>query len=148
MEHICNLYLSSNLIPAITSFNMSVPYTLIGTPYSTFTRTIALGLQYKGLKYNQIATTPHAELAKSYHPFGFLPTLVIHEIDGKKVDDIHLRESHAIVRFIDRIAPEPSLHISSGEGGAAVEEKMWEMVSLIAFLGKYSESTDGLPILN
>jgi len=40
------------------------------------------------------------------------------------------------VRFIDRIAPEPNLHISAGEGGAAViEEQMWEMVSLIAFHG-------------
>ncbi|KAF9449313.1 hypothetical protein P691DRAFT_703368 [Macrolepiota fuliginosa MF-IS2] len=114
---------------------MSPPFTLIGTPYSTFTRTIALGLQYKGLKYDQTPTTPHADLAKSYHPFGYLPTLVIHEIGGKKVDDILLRESHAIVRFIDRIAPEPSLHISAGDGGVAIEEKMWEVVSLLAFLG-------------
>jgi glutathione S-transferase len=115
---------------------MSTPFTLIGTPYSTFTRTIALALQHKGLKYDQKATTPHSDLAKSHHPFGFLPTLVIHEIDGKKVDDILLRESHAIVRFIDRIAPEPSLHISAGDGRAVIEEKMWEMVSLIAFLGQ------------
>jgi len=112
---------------------MSAPFTLVGTPYSTFTRTIALGLQHKGLKFNQVPTTPHADLAKKHHPFGFLPTLVIHEIDGKKVDDILLRESHAIVRFIDRIAPEPSLHFA-GEG-AVIEEKMWEMASLIAFLG-------------
>jgi len=112
---------------------MSAPFTLVGTPYSTFTRTIALALEHKGLKFKQIPTTPHADLAKEYHPFGFLPTLVIHEIDGKKVDDILLRESHAIVRFIDRIAPEPSLHFA-GEG-AVIEEKMWEMASLIAFLG-------------
>jgi len=83
-----------------------------------------------------MSTTPHSEIAERYHPFGFLPTFVIHEIDGKKVDDILLRESHAIVRFIDRIAPEPGLHISAGEGGAVIEEKMWEMVSLIAFLGR------------
>jgi len=115
---------------------MSAPYTLIGTPYSTFTRTIALGLEHKGLKYNQTSTTPHSEIAKSHHPFGFLPTLVIHEIDGNKINDTLLRESHAIVRFIDRIAPEPNLHISAGEGGAAaIEEQMWEMVSLIAFHG-------------
>jgi glutathione S-transferase len=116
---------------------MPTPYALIGTPYSTFTRTIALGLHYKGLRFEQIPTTPHAPLAQQYHPFGFLPTFVIHELDGQKVDDIPLRESHAIVRFIDRIAPEPSLHISSGDGGAVLEEKMWEMVSFIAFLGKY-----------
>ena len=62
------------------------PYTLIGTPFSTFTRTIALGLQYKKLKYNQIATKPQTRIAQEAHPFGYLPTLVIHEIDGKKVD--------------------------------------------------------------
>jgi glutathione S-transferase len=115
---------------------MSAPYTLIGTPYSTFTRTIALGLQYKGLKYDQKSTTPHSDFASRHHPFGFLPTLVIHEVDGKIVDDILLCESHAIVRFIDRIAPEPSLHVAAGTGGAAIEEKMWEMISLIAFLGE------------
>jgi len=67
---------------------MSAPYTLIGTLYSTFTRTIALGLEHKGLKYNQTSTTPHSEIAKSHHPFGFLPTLVIHEIDGNKINTL------------------------------------------------------------
>ncbi|XP_006454946.1 hypothetical protein AGABI2DRAFT_190119 [Agaricus bisporus var. bisporus H97] len=113
---------------------MSTPYTLIGTPFSTFTRTIALGLHYKGLKFQQVAATPHSSSAQQHHPFGFIPTLVIHEVDGEK-EDILLRETHAIARFIDRVAPEPSLHISSGDGGAALEEKMWEMVSLIAFQG-------------
>lgn len=134
-----DLYIRTHILiirSVLSLFNlsMSAPYTLIGTPYSTFTRTIALGLEHKGLKYNQTSTTPHSEIAKRYHPFGFLPTFVIHEIDGNKVDDTLLRESHAIVRFIDRIAPEPSLHSSTGEGGTAViEEQMWEMVSLIAF---------------
>jgi glutathione S-transferase len=115
---------------------MSPPYTLIGTPYSTFTRTIALGLHYKGVPFKQISTTPHAPLAQQHHPFGLLPTLVIHEVDNQKVDDIPLCESQAIARFIDRIAPEPSLQISDN-GSSVLEEKMWEMVSFIASLGKY-----------
>ncbi|KDR76947.1 hypothetical protein GALMADRAFT_246087 [Galerina marginata CBS 339.88] len=108
------------------------PYTVIGTPFSTFTRTITLGLQYKGLKYTQLATPPQSQLALESHPFGYLPTLIIHEIDGKKVD-VKLRESQAIVRYIDRIAPEPSLHLQPGD--AVVEEKMWEFVSLTASFG-------------
>ncbi|KAF9458983.1 hypothetical protein BDZ94DRAFT_1066207 [Collybia nuda] len=113
---------------------MSAPYTIVGTPFSTFTRAISLGMKHKGLPYNQISTPPLTSIAFDYHPFGFLPTLVIHEIDGKRVD-LKLRESHAILRYIDRVAPEPKLEIKSGEGGALVEEKMWEFVSLVAFFG-------------
>jgi len=106
---------------------MSPPYTIIGTPFSTFTRSITLGLHYKGLSFNQVRITPHSDTAYQNHPFGFLPTLVIHEVDGKR--DVKLRESQAIARYIDRVAPEPSLHISSGDGGAVLEEQMWEFVS-------------------
>lgn len=94
-----------------------------------------MGLQHKGLRYDQISTTPSTEIAFAHHPFGFLPTLIIHEIDGNRVD-LKLRESQAILRYIDRIAPEPSLHIVSGEGGVLVEEKMWEFVSLTACFGQ------------
>lgn len=110
------------------------PYTLIGTPFSTFTRTIALGLQYKKLKYNQIATKPQTRIAQEAHPFAYLPTLVIHQIDGRKVD-VKLRESQAIVRFIDRVAPEPSLHVQASSDAAIIPEKMWEFVSFAASYG-------------
>ena len=112
----------------------SPPYTVIGTPFSTFTRTITLGLQYKGLEYDQLATPPQSQLAQENHPFAYLPTLVIHEVDGKRVD-VKLRESQAIVRYIDRVAPEPSLHVRP-ESGILLEEKMWEFVSLAASFGK------------
>jgi glutathione S-transferase len=48
--------------------------------------------------------------------------------------DIRLCESQAIVRYIDRVAPEPSLHLRPGKG-VALEEKMWEFVSLVASFG-------------
>ncbi|KAF8160901.1 hypothetical protein B0H34DRAFT_652648 [Crassisporium funariophilum] len=108
------------------------PYTVVGTPFSTFTRTITLGLQHKSLQYNQLATLPQSVLALENHPFGYLPTLIIHEIDGKPTD-VKLRESQAIVRFIDRVAPEPSLHLRSGS--CVLEEKMWEFVSFAASFG-------------
>ncbi|KAH7923315.1 hypothetical protein BV22DRAFT_593531 [Leucogyrophana mollusca] len=106
---------------------MSPSYTIIGTPFSTFTRSITLGLQYKGIAYKQVRVTPHSDTAYENHPFGFLPTLVIHNVDGRS--DVKLRESQAIARYIDRVAPEPSLHISPGDGGAVIEEQMWEFVS-------------------
>ncbi|KAF9001950.1 hypothetical protein BDQ17DRAFT_1390897 [Cyathus striatus] len=114
---------------------MTETYTLIGTPYSTFTRTIAMGMKYKGLSYLQVATTPRSRVAYENHPFGFLPTLIIHGSGDGNSNDIKLCESHAIVRYIDRIAATPSLHISSDDEGVILEEKMWEFVSFIAFLG-------------
>jgi len=112
-----------------------LPYTIIGTPFSTFTRSITLALTYKGLSFNQVRCVPHSDTADNNHPFGFLPTLIIHEIDGKRVD-LKLRESIAIARFIDRVAPEPSLLISPGDGKALIEEQMWEFVSLAGAHGK------------
>lgn len=94
-----------------------------------------MGMQHKGLKYNQIATPPLSDIAFQHHPMGYLPTLIIHEIDGKRVD-LKLRESHAILRYIDRVAPEPNLHISAGDGDTLIEEKMWEFVSFTAFFGE------------
>ncbi|KAG9317959.1 hypothetical protein JVU11DRAFT_11 [Chiua virens] len=107
--------------------------TVIGTPFSTFTRTITLALTYKGIPFNQVRVTPHTDTAYDNHPFGFLPTLVIHEINGQHVD-LKLRESQAIARYIDRITPEPSLTIVDGIGHAVIAEQMWEFVS---FAGAY-----------
>lgn len=114
---------------------MAPPFTIIGTPFSTFTRSITLGLTYKGIAFNQVCVVPHSDAAYENHPFGFLPTLVIHEIDGKKVD-LKLRESQAIARYIDRIAPEPTLDIVDGEGHAIIAEQMWEFVSFAGTHGK------------
>ena len=116
---------TSGLLPSTMS-NSDPIYTLIGTPFSTFTRTIALGLQYKGLQYNQIATVPHSEIASDCHPFGYLPTLIIHERNGSdRPTIIKLSESQAILRYIDRIAPEPTLQLVEGSG-RLLPEKMWE----------------------
>lgn len=115
----------------MTSSNPS--YTIIGTPFSTFTRTITLGLQYKGLKYNQIATVPHSRVALDSHPFGYLPTLII-KVDGNI--DLKLSESQAIVRYLDRIAPEPTLQLVDGSS-QLLPEKMWEFVSFTASYGEW-----------
>ncbi|KZP29067.1 hypothetical protein FIBSPDRAFT_927162 [Athelia psychrophila] len=95
------------------------------TPFSTFTRTISLGLHRKDIPFHQVHTAPHSATANAHHPFGFLPTLIIPG-DGK----IKLRETQAIVRYVDRVVPEPSLHLPEGDSHSP--EQMWEVVSLIA----------------
>ena len=116
-----------------TMTSSNSPYTIVGTPFSTFTRTITLGLQYKGLKYDQIATSPHSQLASDSHPFGYLPTLIINNVDGTQ---IKLSESQAIARYLDRIAPEPTLQLVDGSS-QLLPEKMWEFVSFTASYGKW-----------
>lgn len=108
-------------------------FTVIGTPFSTFTRTITLGLHYKCLPFNQIPVFPHSEIADEHHPFGYLPTLVI-EARGRE-GTLKLRESLAIARYLDRVAPQPSLCIRPGDGHALIEEQMWEFVSFVASYG-------------
>lgn len=114
----------------------SPPFTIIGTPFSTFTRSITLALTYKGIPFNQVRVVPHSDTAYENHPFGFLPTLIIHEINGKKVD-LKLRESQAIARYIDRIAPEPTLNIIDGDGHSVLSEQVWEFVSFASAHGGF-----------
>ncbi|KAF7970057.1 hypothetical protein HWV62_25300 [Athelia sp. TMB] len=103
-------------------------HTIVGTPFSTFTRTITLGLHRKGIPFQQVHTAPHSATADAHHPFGFLPTLIIPG-DAK----IKLRESQAIVRYVDRVAPEPSLHLP--EGDSHLPEQMWEVSDLHGLSG-------------
>ncbi|KAJ1310251.1 hypothetical protein OPQ81_006993 [Rhizoctonia solani] len=107
---------------------MSPSYIVIGTPFSTFTRTITSVLHYKGIPFQLESTTPHTELARKHHAFGFLPSLVITE----GIDTISLGESQAIARYLDRVAPSPSLVDASQ---LRLPEKLWELVSIIAGLG-------------
>jgi len=110
-------------------------YTLVGTPYSTFTRTIALGLAHKGLPFAQISTLPKTPVAFQYHPFGFLPTLVIHTVSGSgERVDINLTESQAIARYIEQVVPTPSL--TSTSANPITSAQLWEFVSLAANSGE------------
>lgn len=110
---------------------------VVGTPFSTFTRTITLGLHYKGIPFEQISTLPHSDVAREAHPYGYLPTLIIEGPAGKPT---RLSESQAIVRYLDRVFPEPTLHFKPSpiSTGVQLEEKMWEVVSLTASFGKYT----------
>ncbi|KAF8682791.1 Glutathione S-transferase, C-terminal domain [Rhizoctonia solani] len=106
---------------------MSASYTVIGMPFSTFTRTITSALHFKEIPFQQESTLPHTDLARRYHPFGFIPSLIITEGN----ESFALCESQAIARYIDRIAPSPSLI----DADLKFPEKLWELVSIIASLG-------------
>ncbi|KAI6038561.1 hypothetical protein EDC04DRAFT_1953485 [Pisolithus marmoratus] len=110
-----------------------VGFTVIGTPFSTFTRTVTLDLHYKGIPFNQVCVLPHSRTADEYHPFGYIPTLVI-EVHGRE-DTLKLRESIAIARYIDRVEPQPSLCLYFGDGHVLIDEQMWEFVSMVASYG-------------
>ena len=108
---------------------MASPIKLIGTPFSTFTRTIALGLHYKGIQFEQVKAPPQSDIATKHHPFGYLPSLVID-------DSTILVESQAIARYIERMSPTPSLELPARAKEAGVlDEKVWEFVSLVASFG-------------
>ncbi|KDN50016.1 hypothetical protein RSAG8_01352, partial [Rhizoctonia solani AG-8 WAC10335] len=116
---------------SVTTANSSLPeYTLIGTPFSTFTRTIAIALIEKGVPFKQIKTPDRSDVAGEFHPFGHLPILVIPRPNGQ---DVYLREGQAMAQYLDRVAPTPTLDLD--ETDACVPEKMWEFVCLVVRFG-------------
>ena len=74
---------------------------LIGLPFSTFTRTIRLGLEEKRVPYNLVLAPPHAKQATEHHPFGLIPSLVFRHNN----EEHSLIESVAIANFIDAFWP-------------------------------------------
>lgn len=76
-----------------------------GIPGSPFLRTVESVLREKGADYELQAMSPMETKSPEYleqrHPFGRIPAF---EHDGFK-----LYEAQAIVRYLDRIFPEPSL---------------------------------------
>lgn len=77
---------------------------LVGIPFSTFTRTIRLGLEEKSVPYKLIFAPPHTNEANKHHPFELIPSLIFYNNDQKKV----VIESMAIANFIDAAWPEAS----------------------------------------
>jgi hypothetical protein len=67
---------------------------LVGLPFSTFTRTIALGLYEKKIPFEWHRTAgPHSDEAKASHPMGRIPSF--------NHNGIWFAESIAISRYID-----------------------------------------------
>ncbi|KAI9476065.1 MAG: hypothetical protein EXX96DRAFT_575635 [Benjaminiella poitrasii] len=67
--------------------------TLVGAPFSTFTRTLRMAFHHMNIPYVLKVATPHSKLAKQYHPFGRIPS-VLH-------NNLILFESATIRTYID-----------------------------------------------
>jgi glutathione S-transferase len=79
-------------------------FVLYGVPASPYVRSAALGLEEKGANFRVSALAPFESKSESYlkrHPFGRVPALAHGEFE--------LYETQAILRYLDRIIPEPSL---------------------------------------
>ncbi len=102
--------------------------TLYGFDGSTYVRTVRTILAKKGIAYEQVPvnvlageTRQPEHLAR--HPFGKVPVL---DIDGMR-----LRETEAICRYLDDIAPNPSVVPADPKARA----KMTEVINLINSYG-------------
>lgn len=107
---------------------MSDTPTLYGFDGSTYVRTVRTILAKKGIAYDQVPvnvltgeTRQPEHLAR--HPFGKVPVL---DIDGMR-----LRETEAICRYLEDIAPEPSVVPADAKARA----KMTEAINLINSYG-------------
>lgn len=92
---------------------------LYGFDASTYVRTVRMVLADKGIAYDQVPvnvlageTRTPEHLAR--HPFGKVPVL---DIDG-----LRIRETDAICRYLEDIAPEPALSPADAKGRARMNE--------------------------
>ncbi|NCQ24314.1 MAG: glutathione S-transferase [Rhodobacteraceae bacterium CG17_big_fil_post_rev_8_21_14_2_50_63_15] len=92
---------------------------LYGFDGSTYVRTVRMVLADKGIAYDQVpvnvlAGEPRQPEHLARHPFGKVPVL---DIDG-----LRIRETDAICRYLEDIAPEPPLVPATPRGRARMNE--------------------------
>jgi glutathione S-transferase len=69
--------------------------TLVGVPFSTFSRTMRMAFHHLNVEYKFEQAMPHSELAYKYNPFGRVPSL----LHGDKA----IFESSAIRDYVDTV---------------------------------------------
>jgi glutathione S-transferase len=101
---------------------------LYGFDGSTYVRTVRMVLADKGIDYDQVPVNvlegePRQPEHLARHPFGKVPVL---DIDG-----LRIRETDAICRYLEDIAPEPALTPKDAKARA----RMNEAIGLIGSYG-------------
>lgn len=76
--------------------------TLVGAPFSTFTRTMRMAFHHLNVKYKFEQARPHTELANKYNPFGRIPSL-LH--DGKTIFETSAIRDYIDTKFGDDLTP-------------------------------------------
>lgn len=95
---------------------------IIGAPPSTYTRTVRMACEEKGVAYDFRPAAPHSPDVTAIHPFGKVPVM--------RHGDVTLCESKAIVSYIDRTFGGPKL-IPEDPLGAAVCEQWVSMINTV-----------------
>lgn len=93
--------------------------TIYGFDGSTYVRTVRMVLADKGMEYDQVpvnvlAGEPGQPEHLARHPFGKVPVM---DIDG-----LRIRETDAICRYLEDIAPKPALIPGDAKGRARMNE--------------------------
>lgn len=102
-----------------------IKYTLIGIPFSTFTRTAAMGLHELRIPFTQIPAKAHSEEILKYNPFGRLPVLLV-EHSGRTLS---MFETDSIARYLDS-ADDRLLRFSAKD--LIKNQKVEEWIGIIA----------------
>ncbi len=88
--------------------------TIVGTPLSTYVRTLRMLCEEKGVDYALDPQPPQCEAVKAINPFGRIPVL--------RHGDLELAESAAIGRYIDRLFAGPTFFPEAPVAAAKVDQ--------------------------
>ena len=94
--------------------------TVIGDPRSSYTRTVRMALEEKGVAYALRPEAPHSPAVLAHNPFGRIPAFC----DGP----IEFYETRAILTYIEEAFDGPSL---LGQWGATAHARSEQWISLI-----------------
>jgi glutathione S-transferase len=87
-----------------------------GLRFSPYVRTVLLALEEKGAAYEVQPVAFGSAEHLDRHPFARIPAL--------EHGDFHLFETQAILRYLDRILPEPALTPADPKGAARMDQLM------------------------
>ncbi|BFZ54231.1 hypothetical protein PYCC9005_001264 [Savitreella phatthalungensis] len=75
-----------------------ITFTVLGNPFSTYTRTLTMGLHECGISnFTQRGYLPYAKEVYEHNPFGRIPVLLV----GHGGQELAMHETESIVRYLD-----------------------------------------------
>jgi glutathione S-transferase len=94
-------------------------FVIHSVPGSPFGRTVLLTLEEKGARYRLAPIAPGITRTPEYlalHPFGRVPVL--------EQDSFRLYETQAIIRYLDRVLPQPALTPTDSQAAGRMDQLM------------------------
>jgi glutathione S-transferase len=93
---------------------------VVGSPISTYVRTVCIALEEKGVAYTLKSAAPHSPEVDAIHAFGRIPAMY----DGP----LQFYETRAILRYIDEAFDGPSLLPPNGVTARARAEQWYSVL--------------------